>query len=151
MTLSSSHYITANFPSVHLLPEYRPQLDVSLSPEGDRNCLACCVLSQNLPQFDFGEFPHHPLETNTPMILNSPTNLNPVHLSQVSVEASQLVHLYLPTDQEGNFRLRYLRATRLKCARAPSFMKCGSRRMISGTSPGNQSCCFQSKLCNSTL
>jgi hypothetical protein len=55
---------------------------------------------KNLPQFDFGEFPHHPLETNTPTILNGPTSRNPVDLNQVSVEARQLVQLYLSTDED---------------------------------------------------
>jgi hypothetical protein len=64
MTLSPSHYLAVNVPYVHLLPEYRAELDVSLPPEDDPKFLACCVLSENLPQFDFGEFPHHPLETN---------------------------------------------------------------------------------------
>jgi hypothetical protein len=36
----------------------------------------------------------------------------------------------LPIQWPGNFRFRYLRATRLKCAGAPSCMKCSSRRMI---------------------
>jgi hypothetical protein len=54
---------------------------------------------RNLPQFDFGEFPHHPLETNTPTILNVPASINPVDLNQVSVEARQLVHPYLSTDK----------------------------------------------------
>jgi hypothetical protein len=53
MTLSYSHYLTVKDPYVHLLPEYRPQLDVSLPPEDDPKLLACCVLSENLPKFDF--------------------------------------------------------------------------------------------------
>jgi hypothetical protein len=85
---------------VHLLPEYRAQLDVSLPPEEDLKFLACCVLSENLPQFDFGEFPHHPLKTITPKILNGPKSRNPVDLNQMSTEARQLVHLYLSTDHE---------------------------------------------------
>jgi hypothetical protein len=68
MTLSSSHDLTVNVPYVHLLPEYRPQLDVSLPPEDDPKFLACSVLSESLSQFDLGEFPHYPLETNTPTI-----------------------------------------------------------------------------------
>jgi hypothetical protein len=63
-------YLAVNVPYVHLLPEYWDQLDVSLPPEDDPKFLACCVLSENLPQFDFGEFPHHLLETITPKILN---------------------------------------------------------------------------------
>jgi hypothetical protein len=108
MALSSTHA-----PYVHLPPEYKPQLDVSLPPKGDPKFLACCILSEILPQFKFGEFPHYPLETNTPVTLNGPTSINPVDLSQVSVEARQLFHLYLST-------------TRLKCAGAPSCMKCTS-------------------------
>jgi hypothetical protein len=84
---------------VHLLPEYRAQLDVSFPPEDGPKFLACCVLSENLPQFDFREFPHHPLATITPKILNGPTSRNLVDLNQMSVEARQ-VHLYLSTDQE---------------------------------------------------
>jgi hypothetical protein len=33
VTLSCSHDLTVNVPYAHLLPEYRPQLDVSLRPE----------------------------------------------------------------------------------------------------------------------
>jgi hypothetical protein len=88
MTLSSSHYLTVNAPHVHLLPEYRPQLDFSLPPEDNPKFLACCVLSKTLPQFNFGKFPHHPLEMNTSTtMLNGPTSRNPVDLNQVSMEA----------------------------------------------------------------
>jgi hypothetical protein len=76
MILSSSRYLTINVPQVHLLPEYRPQLDVSLQPEDDPKFPSFCVLSENLPQFDFGEFPHHPLEVNTPTILYGPISRN---------------------------------------------------------------------------
>jgi hypothetical protein len=100
MALSSSHYLALNVPYVHLMPEYSPQLAVSLSSEDDSKFLACCVLSENLPQFDFGEFPHLPLETITSKIINGPTIRNPVALNQMSVEARQLVHLYLSVDQE---------------------------------------------------
>jgi hypothetical protein len=51
-------------------------------------------LFENLPQFDFGQFPQHPLETNTPMILNGPTSRNAVDLNRVSVEATSM---YPPT------------------------------------------------------
>jgi hypothetical protein len=54
----------------------------------------------HLPQFDFGEFPHHPLELNTPTILNGPASRNAMDLNQVNTEARQLVHLYLSIDQE---------------------------------------------------
>jgi hypothetical protein len=100
MTLGSSNYLTLNVPYVHLLPEYRLQLDVSLPPEVNPTFLECCVLSEHQPQSDFREFAHHPLETNTPTILDGPTGRNPVDLNQVSVEVRRLVHLYLSNDQE---------------------------------------------------
>jgi hypothetical protein len=56
-------------------------------------------LSENLPKFDFWEFPHQPLERIAPTILNGPTNRKPVDLNQLSVETRQLVHLYLSSDQ----------------------------------------------------
>jgi hypothetical protein len=87
MTLSSSHDLTVNVPYLHLLPEHRPQLDVSLPSKDDPKFLASCVLSENLPQSDFGEFPHHPLQTNKPTILNGPTRKNPVDLNEISVDS----------------------------------------------------------------
>jgi hypothetical protein len=90
MALSSSHYL------VHLLPEYRHHLDVSLPPEDNLKFLACCILSENLPHFDFGECPQHPREMNTPTILSGSI----ADLTQVSMEAKQFVHLYQSTDQE---------------------------------------------------
>jgi hypothetical protein len=53
MTLSSSHYLSVNVAYVHLLPEYRPQLDVSLPPEDNPKFLTFCLFYENLPQFDF--------------------------------------------------------------------------------------------------
>jgi hypothetical protein len=96
-TLSSSYYITVNVTLVHRLPEYKPQLDVSLPPEHNPKFLA---LYENLPQSDFRDFPHHPMETNTTTILNCPTSRKPVDFNQVSVEARQLAHLNLSSDQE---------------------------------------------------
>jgi hypothetical protein len=75
------------------------KLYVSLPPEDDPKIMAWHV-SENLTQFDFGEFPHHPLEMNTQTILNDPTSGNPMDLNQVSVEARQLSHLYLYSNQE---------------------------------------------------
>jgi hypothetical protein len=77
-------------PYVHLLPEYRPHLRVSMKHEDDHKVLTCCVLGKNLPQFDFGESPYHPLETNTPKILNGPTRINPMDIDQVKVD----IYLY---------------------------------------------------------
>jgi hypothetical protein len=91
MTLGSSCYLTVNVPYVHLLLQYRPQLDVSLPPKDNSKLLASCILSENLPQFNFREFP---------AILNVPTSINPVELNHMSMETIQLVHLCLSTDQE---------------------------------------------------
>jgi hypothetical protein len=99
MILRSSCYLTAYVPYAHLLPEYRPQVDVSSLYEDDPKFVACCVYCENLPAFNFRELPHHPPETNAP-ILNGPTSRNPVDLNQMSVEARQLVQLFLSTDQE---------------------------------------------------
>jgi hypothetical protein len=68
VTLRSSYYLAVNAPYIHILPEHRPQLDVSLPPEDDPKFMACCILSENLPQFDLDEFPYHPLEINSPTI-----------------------------------------------------------------------------------
>jgi hypothetical protein len=56
LTLSFSHYHSLNVPYAHLLPKYRPQLDISLPPKDDPKILAFCVLSKNLTQLDFQEF-----------------------------------------------------------------------------------------------
>jgi hypothetical protein len=83
MTLNYSHYLRVTVPYVHLQPEYRPQIDVSLPPEEDLIFLTYCALSGNMSQFDFGEFPHHPLET----ILNDRTSRNPVDSNHVSEDS----------------------------------------------------------------
>jgi hypothetical protein len=100
MTLSSSHDFTVNAQFIHLLPEYRPHFNVSLPPEYGPKFLACCILSEDLPLFNSGEFPHHPLDMTTPMTLNGPTSRYPVALEQLSEEAMQLSHLYLSTEQD---------------------------------------------------
>jgi hypothetical protein len=69
------------------------QLDASLPSEDDPKFLACCVLPENLSQFDFGKFPHHTVEMNTSPILNGRKSRNLVDLNQVKVEARQFVHL----------------------------------------------------------
>jgi hypothetical protein len=95
--LSSSHYLTVNVPYVHLLPEYRPQLYV---PEDDLKFLAPCFLYENLPQFDFGEIPHHPILMNASTILNGPTHSNPVDITQRSEEARQFVQFVLSIGKD---------------------------------------------------
>jgi hypothetical protein len=150
MTFGSSHYLTVNVPYVHFLPEYRPQLDISLTPEDDPKFLACWILSEILLQFDFGEFPHHPLEKNTPMILNDPTSRNPVNLNQVSLEARQLVHLYLSTNQEtfdsGTCGQRDGNVWGRHHAWSAVLDEWSVARR-----PRNQAFCFPRELCNSTM
>jgi hypothetical protein len=55
-------------------------------------------LPENLPQFDFQDFPRHPMEMKMPAILNIRRSANAVDLNQASIEARQLVHLYLSFD-----------------------------------------------------
>jgi hypothetical protein len=110
-----------------------------LPPEDDPKFLACCVLPENLPKFDFWEFPHHPLETNRPTILNGLTSRNPGERGGQAVGPPVSIH------RPGSFRFRYLRATRLKCAEAPSCMNCSSRRISSGTSAKKSGMLFSKK------
>jgi hypothetical protein len=64
-------------------------------------------LCEELLQFDFGEFPHHPLETKRPTILNMPLSRNVEDFNQMGVEARQFLQIYLSTAKEifdsGNF------------------------------------------------
>jgi hypothetical protein len=120
MALRPSLYLTVNVPYVHRLPQYRPQLEVSLPLEDDANILVCCVLSENLTQFNFGELPHHPLVINIAMILYNLISRYRVDLNQVSVEARQLPHLYLAIHPPENFQFRYLRITGLICVATQS-------------------------------
>jgi hypothetical protein len=102
MALNTSHSLTANIPYAHLLPEYRPQLDASLHPEDGAKSLACGALSENLPQFGFGEFPHHP-QMNTLNMLKGPTSRNPMCLNQLIVDARKLsgnLSIYAPVENE---------------------------------------------------
>ncbi|KAJ4434793.1 hypothetical protein ANN_23364 [Periplaneta americana] len=92
--------ITEDVQNVHLLLEYRPHIDVSLTCEHDPKLQEYCVCPQNIPQFDSEGIPNQAPETNKPMILNGPTSRNREGSDQVSVEAKQLGHLYLSIDQE---------------------------------------------------
>ncbi|KAJ4449618.1 hypothetical protein ANN_01021 [Periplaneta americana] len=115
--------ITEDVKNVHLLLEYRPHIDVSLTCEHDPKLQEYCVCPQNMPQFDSEGIPNQAPETNKPMILNGPTSRNREGSHQVSVEAKQLGHLYLSIDRSGNLRSKYRPAVRLKCAGAPSCKK----------------------------
>ncbi|KAJ4441236.1 hypothetical protein ANN_11087 [Periplaneta americana] len=92
--------ITEDVQNVHLLLEYRPHIDDSLTCEHDPKLQEYCVCPQNMPQFDSEGIPNQAPETNKPMILNGPTSRNREGVDQVSVEAKQLGHLYLSIDQE---------------------------------------------------
>jgi hypothetical protein len=94
------YYLTVNVPYVHLLPEYGHQLDVSLSPEDDPKFLANWHIVRKPATIQFHRVSTSSLEFNTPKILNGPASRNPVDLSQVSLEARQLVYFYLSTDQK---------------------------------------------------
>ena len=92
--------ITEDVQNDHLLLEYRPHIDVSLTCEHDPTLQECCVCPQNVPQFDSEGIPNQAPETNKPMILNGTTSRNREGSDQVSVEANQLGHLSLSIDQE---------------------------------------------------
>ncbi|KAJ4440521.1 hypothetical protein ANN_08662 [Periplaneta americana] len=92
--------ITEDVQNVHLLLEYRPHIDVSLTCEHDPKLQEYCICPQNMPQFDSEGIPNQAPETNKPMILNGPTSRNRESSDQVSVEAKQLGQLYLSIDQE---------------------------------------------------
>ncbi|KAJ4449152.1 hypothetical protein ANN_00548 [Periplaneta americana] len=66
--------ITEDVQNVHLLLEYRPHIDVSLTCEHDLKLQEYCVYPQNMPQFDSEGIPNQAPETNKPMILNGPTS-----------------------------------------------------------------------------
>ncbi|KAJ4431520.1 hypothetical protein ANN_20118 [Periplaneta americana] len=102
--------ITEDVQNVHLLLEYRPHIDVSLTCKHDPKLQEYCVCPQNLPQFDSEGIPNQAPETNKPMILNGPTSRNREGSDQVSVEAKQLGHLYLSIDQD-----RVRRSMRHRC------------------------------------
>ncbi|KAJ4440390.1 hypothetical protein ANN_08531 [Periplaneta americana] len=93
-------FITEDVQNVHLLLEYRPHIDVSLTCKHDPKLQEYCVCPQNMPQFHSEGIPNQAPETNKPMILNGPTSRNREGSDQVSVEAKQLGHLYLSIDQE---------------------------------------------------
>ncbi|KAJ4444077.1 hypothetical protein ANN_05866 [Periplaneta americana] len=68
--------ITEDVQNVHLLLEYRPHIDVSLTCEHDPKLQEFCVCPQNMPQFDSEGIPNQAPETNKPMILNGLTSRN---------------------------------------------------------------------------
>ncbi|KAJ4444209.1 hypothetical protein ANN_06000 [Periplaneta americana] len=87
--------ITEDVQNVHLLLEYRPHIDVSLTCEHDPKRQEYCVCPQNMPQFDSERIPNRAPETNKPMILNGPTSRNREGSDQEVVHAIQSPKLYL--------------------------------------------------------
>ncbi|KAJ4432024.1 hypothetical protein ANN_20638 [Periplaneta americana] len=74
--------ITEDVQNVHLLLEYRPHIDVSLTCEHDPKLQEYCACPQNMPQFDSEGIPNQAPETNKPMILNAPqVEIERVHIS----------------------------------------------------------------------
>ncbi|KAJ4428344.1 hypothetical protein ANN_24363 [Periplaneta americana] len=60
--------ITEDVQNVHLLLEYRPHIDVSLTCEHDPKLQEYCVCPQNMPQFDSEGIPNQAPETNKPQV-----------------------------------------------------------------------------------
>jgi hypothetical protein len=65
MILNPPDDLTVNALYGLLLPDYRSQFEVSLPPEDELKSWNVTFVLENLSQLDFGEFPHHPLKTNT--------------------------------------------------------------------------------------
>ncbi|KAJ4448443.1 hypothetical protein ANN_10459 [Periplaneta americana] len=103
--------ITEDVQNVHLLLEYRPHIDVSLTCEHDPKLQEYCVCPQNMPQCDSEGIRNQAPETNKPMVLNSPTSINREASDQVSVEAKQLGHLYLSIDRKPSIQVPESRTT----------------------------------------
>ncbi|KAJ4445670.1 hypothetical protein ANN_12354 [Periplaneta americana] len=82
--------ITEDVQNVHLLLEYRPHIDVSLTCEHDPKLQDYCECPQNIPQFDSEGIPNQAPETNKPMILNGPTSRN----REGSDQAYEVIVLY---------------------------------------------------------
>ncbi|KAJ4427360.1 hypothetical protein ANN_24980, partial [Periplaneta americana] len=82
--------ITEDVQNVHLLIEYRPHIDVSLTCEHDPKLQEYCVCPQNMPQFDSKGIPNQAPETNKPMILNGPTSRNREGSDQLYERISKL-------------------------------------------------------------
>ncbi|KAJ4443842.1 hypothetical protein ANN_05629 [Periplaneta americana] len=88
--------ITDDVQNVHLLLEYRPHIDVSLTCEHDPKLQEYCVCPQNMPRFDSERIPNQAPETNKPMILNGPTSRNREGSDQrcITYEAEMLPSKY---------------------------------------------------------
>ncbi|KAJ4435050.1 hypothetical protein ANN_23624 [Periplaneta americana] len=103
--------ITEDVQNVHLLLEYRPHIDVSLTCEHDPKLQEYCVCPQNMPQFDSEGIPNQAPETNKPMILNGPTSRNREGSDQMSVEAKQLATSTYPSIRKPSIQVPASRTT----------------------------------------
>ncbi|KAJ4433927.1 hypothetical protein ANN_16245 [Periplaneta americana] len=111
--------ITDDVQNVHLLLEYRPHIDVSLTCKHDPKLQEYCVCPQNMPQFDSEGIPNQAPETNKPIILNGPTSRG----FRSGERGGQAIGPPLTIHRSGNLRSKYRRAIRPKCAGAPSCKK----------------------------
>ncbi|KAJ4443816.1 hypothetical protein ANN_05598 [Periplaneta americana] len=91
--------ITEDVQNVHLLLEYRPHIDVSLTCEHDPKLQEYCVCPQNMPQFDSEGIPNQAPETNKRMILNGPTSRNREGSDQYWLERARKLQ-FLRKDQK---------------------------------------------------
>ncbi|KAJ4439081.1 hypothetical protein ANN_15038 [Periplaneta americana] len=103
--------ITEDVQNVHLLLQYRPHIDVSLTCEHYPKLQEYCVCPQNMPQFDSEGIPNQAPETNKPMFLNGPTSRNREGSDQVSVEAKQLGHSTYPSIRKPSIQVPASRTT----------------------------------------
>ncbi|KAJ4445585.1 hypothetical protein ANN_12266, partial [Periplaneta americana] len=94
--------ITEDVQNVHLLLEYRPHINVSLTCEHDPKLQEYCICPQNMPQFDFEGIPNQAPETNKPMILNGPTSRNREGSDQIR-RIKDDIEYYIESSQEPDF------------------------------------------------
>jgi hypothetical protein len=76
------------------------QLSISLPPEDEPEFLACCILSEKPVTIQFQRVSTSITGDEYTNNFKWPTSINPVDLNNVSVEAKQLVHLYLSNEQD---------------------------------------------------
>ncbi|KAJ4444553.1 hypothetical protein ANN_06348 [Periplaneta americana] len=95
----------------HLLLEYTPHIDVSLTCEHDPKLQEYCVCPQNMPQFDSEGIPNQAPDTNKPVILNGPTSRNREGSDQVSVRPSNWATSTYPSIRKPSIQVPASRTT----------------------------------------
>ncbi|KAJ4430471.1 hypothetical protein ANN_22687 [Periplaneta americana] len=90
--------ITEDVQNVHLLLEYTPHIDVSLTCEHDPKLQEYCVCPQNMPQFDSEGIANQAQETNKPMIINGPTNRNREGSDQGNLNSNRYIREVLEPE-----------------------------------------------------